>query len=97
VAFFFVLDELFGAIAKGGVGHMSPYVRHQKHLNAKLHRKFRYNNVVICTGVHRHRELLSSLVFECCRSCGDLVEFGGFNFVFEGDASDDFGEVIKAA
>jgi hypothetical protein len=42
-------------------------------------------------------ELLSNLVFECCRSCGDLVGFGSFNSVFEGDACDDFGEVVKAA
>jgi hypothetical protein len=42
-------------------------------------------------------ELLSSLVFEACRSCGDLVGFCGFNSVFERDACDDFGQVIKAA
>ena len=42
-------------------------------------------------------ELLSSLVFEACRSCGDLVGFCGFNSVFERDACDDFGKVIKAA
>lgn len=42
-------------------------------------------------------ELLSSLVFEGFGSCGDLVEFGGFNSVFEGDACDDFGKVVKAA
>ena len=41
-------------------------------------------------------ELLSNLVFEGCWSCGDLVEFG-FNSVFEFDACDDFGEVVKAA
>lgn len=43
------------------------------------------------------RELLSNLVFETCRSCGDLVLVCGFNSVFEADAGDDFGEVIKAA
>jgi hypothetical protein len=37
------------------------------------------------------------LVFEVCRSCGDLVGFGGFNSVFERDACDDFSEVVKAA
>jgi hypothetical protein len=40
--------------------------------------------------------LLSNLVFEGCWSCGDLVGFG-FNSVFEFDACDDFGEVVKAA
>ena len=43
------------------------------------------------------RELLSNLVFEVFWSCGDLVLVCGFNSVFEGDASDDFGEVVKAA
>ena len=43
------------------------------------------------------RELLSNLVFEGCWSCGDLALFGGFNSVFECDAGDDFGEVVKAA
>ena len=42
-------------------------------------------------------ELLSSLVFEACRSCGDLAGFGSFNSVFERNACDDFGEVVKAA
>ena len=42
-------------------------------------------------------ELLSNLVFEGCWSCGDLALFGGFNSVFECDAGDDFGEVVKAA
>ncbi len=42
-------------------------------------------------------ELLSNLVFEACRSCGDLVWGCGFNSVFEPDAGDDFGEVVKAA
>jgi len=42
-------------------------------------------------------ELLSNLVFEGCRSCGDLVWVCGFNSVFERDAGDDFGEAIKAA
>jgi hypothetical protein len=42
-------------------------------------------------------ELLSSLVFEGVGSCGDLALFCGFNSVFERDASDDFGQVIKAA
>ena len=42
-------------------------------------------------------ELLSNLVFEFCWSCGDLAGFGGFNTVFERDACDDFGEVVKAA
>ncbi len=41
-------------------------------------------------------ELLSNLVFEGFGSCGDLVRFG-FNSVFERDACDDFGEVVKAA
>lgn len=36
-------------------------------------------------------ELLSNLVFEACRSCGDLVGGCGFNSVFERDAGDDFG------
>ncbi|KKN65603.1 hypothetical protein LCGC14_0480150 [marine sediment metagenome] len=42
-------------------------------------------------------ELLSNLVFEGRRSCGDLVGFGGFDSVVEGDACDDFGQIIKAA
>ena len=42
-------------------------------------------------------ELLSNLVFEGSRSCGDLVCGCGFNSVFEPDACDDFGQVIKAA
>ena len=32
-----------------------------------------------------------------CWSCGDLAGFGDFNTVFERDAGDDFGEVVKAA
>jgi len=42
-------------------------------------------------------ELLSNLVFEDFWSCGDLAVFSGFNSVFERDACDDFGQVIKAA
>ena len=42
-------------------------------------------------------ELLSNLVFEDCWSCGDLALFGGLDAVFECDAGDDFGEVVKAA
>ena len=42
-------------------------------------------------------ELLSDLVFEACRSCGDLAVFCGFNSVFERNACDDFGEAVKAA
>ena len=42
-------------------------------------------------------ELLSNLVFEACRSCGDLVWVCGFNSVFERDACDNFGEIVKAA
>jgi hypothetical protein len=42
-------------------------------------------------------ELLSNLVFEGFGSCGDLVWLGDFNSVFERDACDDFGEVVKAA
>ena len=42
-------------------------------------------------------ELLSNLVFEDFRSCGDLVGFCCFNSVFEFDAGDDFGEGVKAA
>gem|GEM_PF-4860628 len=43
------------------------------------------------------RELLSNLVFEGSRSCGDLVCGCGFNSVFEPDACDDFGQVVEAA
>ena len=43
------------------------------------------------------RELLSNLVFEFFWSCGDLAGFGDFNTVFERDAGDDFGQVVKAA
>ena len=42
-------------------------------------------------------ELLSNLVFEDCWSCGDLVKVGGFNSIFESNAGDDLGEIIKAA
>ena len=41
-------------------------------------------------------ELLSNLVFEDCWPCGDLVSVGGFNSVFESNAGDDLGEIIKA-
>ena len=43
------------------------------------------------------RELLSNLVFEALGSSRDLACFGGFNSVFEYDACDDFGEIVKAA
>ena len=46
---------------------------------------------------HISSELLSNLVFEDCWSCGDLVRVGGFNSVFESNAGDDLGEIIKAA
>ncbi len=42
-------------------------------------------------------ELLSNLVFESFWSCGDLAFWGGFNSIFERDACDDFGKVVKAA
>ncbi len=42
-------------------------------------------------------ELLSNLVFEGFGSCGDLALVCGFNSVFERDACDDFGEIVKAA
>ena len=42
-------------------------------------------------------DLLSNLVFEACWSCGDLVWVCGFNSVFERDACDNFGEIVKAA
>ena len=42
-------------------------------------------------------ELLSNLVFESFWSCGDLAFWGSFNSVFERDACDDFGKVVKAA
>jgi hypothetical protein len=44
-----------------------------------------------------YMELLSNLVFEACWSCGDLVWVCGFNSVFERDACDNFGEIVKAA
>ena len=47
--------------------------------------------------VHASPELLSNLVFEACWSCGDLAWVSGFSSVFERDACDDFGEIIKAA
>ena len=46
---------------------------------------------------HYVLELLSNLVFEVFGSCGDLVWVCGFNSVFECDACDDFGEVVKSA
>ena len=46
---------------------------------------------------HGRTELLSNLVFEDFGSRGDLVLVGDFNSVFKCDASDDFGEVVKAA
>ena len=56
-------------------------------------------NGVLYIGVQRgpETELLSNLVFEDCWSCGDLAWVCGFNSVFERDASDDFGEIVKAA
>lgn len=42
-------------------------------------------------------ELLSKLVFEFSGSSGDLIGFCGFYSVFEADAGDDFGQIIKAA
>jgi hypothetical protein len=45
----------------------------------------------------QNEELLSNLVFEACRSCGDLAVVCGLNYVFERNACDDFGEVVKAA
>ena len=42
-------------------------------------------------------ELLSNLVFEVFGLCSDLVRVCGFNSVFECDAGNDFGEVVKAA
>jgi hypothetical protein len=48
-------------------------------------------------GHHIKMELLSNLVFEDCWSCGDLAVVCGFNSVFERNACDDFGEVVKAA
>ncbi len=42
-------------------------------------------------------ELLSKLVFEALGSCSDLVILCGFNSVFEFDAYDDFGQIVKAA
>jgi hypothetical protein len=44
-----------------------------------------------------NEELLSNLLFKICRSCGDLVLVCGFDTVFERNACDDFGQVIKAA
>ncbi len=44
----------------------------------------------------RQIELMSNLVFEAFGSCGDLAVVGGFNSIFERDACDDFGQVIKA-
>jgi hypothetical protein len=41
--------------------------------------------------------LLANPVFEVRRLCGDLVRFGGINSVFEADAFDDFGKVVKSA
>ena len=40
---------------------------------------------------------MSSLVFQDFGSCGDLVWVGGFNFIFESDASDDFSEIVEGA
>ena len=51
--------------------------------------------IVLC--VRAIKELLSNLVFEFSGSCGDLVGFCGFYSVFESDAGDHFGQIIKAA
>lgn len=48
------------------------------------------------TGLGGPGELLSNLVFETCRSCGDLIGLDGFNSVFERNACDDFSEVVNA-
>jgi hypothetical protein len=42
-------------------------------------------------------ELLSNLVFEISGSCSELIVFCGFNTVFEFNASDNFGQIIKAS
>jgi hypothetical protein len=53
---------------------------------------FRFDNSRFAQSFARKcEELLSNLVFEACRSCGDLVGVCGFNSVFERDACDDFG------
>jgi hypothetical protein len=44
-----------------------------------------------------NNELLSNLVFDACRSCGDLVVLCGLYSVFEFDACDNFGQIVKAA
>ena len=54
-----------------------------------------YGNVVDVSAIIG--ELLSNLVFEVFGSCSDLVRVCGFNSVFECDAGNDFGEVVKAA
>jgi hypothetical protein len=59
-------------------------------------RKRRQQKLIVTAHAPPH-ELLSNLVFEGFGSCGDLAWFGGFNSVFECDASDDFGKVVKAA
>ena len=42
-------------------------------------------------------ELLSNLVFEISGSCSDPIVLCGFNTVFEFNASDNFGQIIKAS
>ncbi len=52
---------------------------------------------LIAIVVRGRKEFLSNLVFEVSGSCGDLVGLCGFNSVFEFDACDDFGQIVKAA
>ncbi|MDA3875957.1 MAG: hypothetical protein PF483_02590, partial [Halothiobacillus sp.] len=54
----------------------------------------KYSSSCPTTSAPARLELLSNLVFEDCWSCGDLVRVGCFNSVFEGDACDDFGEIV---
>ena len=42
-------------------------------------------------------ELLSNLVFEALGSCSNLACFGCFNTVFEFNAGDNLGEIVKSA
>jgi len=65
--------------------------------SALLHSPNRLNDFRLEQLDNGFGELLSSLVFEGFGSCGDLAGFGSFNSVFERNACDDFGEVVKAA
>ena len=62
-----------------------------------LVKEYLQSNSITVLQAGKKSELLSNLVFEDFGSCGDLILVCGFNSVFERDAGDDFGEIVKAS